>query len=103
MVDGTEHIEGHDLTLLYETKKCIHARFCVTGAPKVFLANVKGPWIDPDAIEVDQAWWKSPTPAPQAPSATTARTASTTRHAPPVNLIAIREAGPYAVRGAHRV
>ena len=27
---------------------------CVTGAPKVFLANVKGPWISPDAIEVDR-------------------------------------------------
>ncbi len=45
-------IEGPDLALIYEGKKCIHARFCVTGAPKVFLANVKAPGSSPDAIEV---------------------------------------------------
>lgn len=47
------------------------SRFCVTGAPKVFLANAKGPWIFPDAI--------------------------------PVNLVSIREAGPYAVRADIRL
>ena len=45
---------GRDLTLIYEGKKCIHSRFCVTGAPKVFLANVKGPWIHPDAMRVER-------------------------------------------------
>ncbi len=44
--DGVEYIEGKSLTLVYEGKRCIHARFCVTGAPGVFLANVKGP-VDP--------------------------------------------------------
>jgi uncharacterized Fe-S cluster protein YjdI len=53
VVDGVEHIEGEKLTLVYDGKKCIHARFCVTGAPKVFLANVKGPWIHPDAMDVE--------------------------------------------------
>ena len=42
VVAGVEIVEGEKLTILYEGKKCIHARFCVTGAPKVFLANVKG-------------------------------------------------------------
>jgi len=40
--DGVEHVEGRRLTLIYEGKKCIHARFCVTGAPSVFLANMQG-------------------------------------------------------------
>ena len=31
-VDGVDYIEGRDLTLIYEGKKCIHSRFCVTGA-----------------------------------------------------------------------
>jgi len=53
VVDGVEHIQGKKLTLIYDVQKCIHARFCVTGAPKVFLANVKGPWIHPDAMEVE--------------------------------------------------
>jgi CDGSH-type Zn-finger protein/uncharacterized Fe-S cluster protein YjdI len=97
VIDGTEHIEGADLTLLYETKKCIHARFCVTGAPKVFLANVKGPWIDPDGIEVD----KLVEIAHACPSGAIRYHRKDGKHdevAPQVNLIAIREAGPYAVR-----
>jgi len=48
--DGMEHVEGRRLTLIYEGKKCIHARFCVTGAPSVFLANMQGAWIHPDAL-----------------------------------------------------
>jgi uncharacterized Fe-S cluster protein YjdI len=48
--DGLEVVEGKALTLTFEAKRCIHARFCVTGAPDVFLANVKGPWIHPDAM-----------------------------------------------------
>lgn len=42
-VAGVEEIEAKDLTLLYEGKRCIHARFCVTYGPRVFLANVPGP------------------------------------------------------------
>ena len=53
-VDGVDYIEGDKLTLIYEGKKCIHARFCVTWGPKVFLANVKGPWIAPDAMDAER-------------------------------------------------
>ena len=53
-VDGVDYIEGRDLTLIYEGKKCIHSRFCVTWGPKVFIANVKGPWINPDAMATER-------------------------------------------------
>jgi CDGSH-type Zn-finger protein/uncharacterized Fe-S cluster protein YjdI len=102
VIDGVEHIEGHDLTLVYEGRKCIHARFCVTGAPKVFLANVKGPWISPDAIEVDRLVEI----AHACPSGAIRYNRKDGRHdetSPPVNLAAIREAGPYAVRGDLRL
>jgi CDGSH-type Zn-finger protein/uncharacterized Fe-S cluster protein YjdI len=98
VVNGTEHIEGRDLTLLYETKKCIHARFCVTGAPKVFIANIQGPWIDPDGIETDRLVEI----AHACPSGAIRYNRKDGKHdetPPPVNLLAIREAGPYAVRG----
>ncbi|MFX8605142.1 (4Fe-4S)-binding protein, partial [Acinetobacter baumannii] len=45
---------GSALELRFEAKRCIHARFCVTGAPRVFLANVPGPWIHPDAMPVER-------------------------------------------------
>ena len=99
---GVELIEGRDLTLIYEGKKCIHARFCVTGAPKVFLANVKGPWISPDAIEVDRLVEI----AHVCPSGAIRYTRKDGKHdetAPQVNLVAVREGGPYAVRGDIRL
>jgi CDGSH-type Zn-finger protein/uncharacterized Fe-S cluster protein YjdI len=102
VVDGVEYIEGRDLTLIYEGKKCIHARFCVTGAPKVFLANVKGPWISPDAIEGDRLVEI----AHVCPSGAIRYRRKDGKHdetAPQVNLTAIREAGPYAVRGDIRL
>jgi CDGSH-type Zn-finger protein/uncharacterized Fe-S cluster protein YjdI len=102
VIDGVDYIEGHDLTLIYEGRKCIHARFCVTGAPKVFLANVKGPWISPDAIEVDRLVEISHA----CPSGAIRYKRKDGKHdeaAPQVNLAAIREAGPYAVRGDIRL
>ena len=102
VVGGVEYIEGGDLTLIYEGKKCIHARFCVTGAPKVFLANVKGPWISPDAIEADRLVEI----AHACPSGAIRYARKDGKHdetAPQVNLVAVREAGPYAVRGDLRL
>ncbi len=102
IVDGVERVEGKKLTLLFETKRCIHARFCVTGAPKVFLANVKGPWIHPDAMEVDRL-----VEVAHACPSGAIRYRRKDDHAdeapPPVNLLSVREAGPYAVRGELRL
>jgi len=97
IAEGVEAIEGEKLTLIYEGKRCIHARLCVTGAPRVFLANVQGPWIHPDAMDVEEL----AAIAHACPSGAIRYHRKDDRpdeHAPPVNLIAIREAGPYAVR-----
>jgi CDGSH-type Zn-finger protein/uncharacterized Fe-S cluster protein YjdI len=98
VIDGVEHVEGRALTLLYEARRCIHARFCVTGAPSVFLANVKGPWIHPDTIDAERLV----AIAQECPSGAIRYRRKDGRPdetAPPVNLAAIREAGPYAFRG----
>ncbi len=99
VIDGAEHIEAPDLTLIYEGKKCIHSRFCVTGAPRVFLANVVGPWIHPEAMPVD-ALVEIAHVCPSGAIRYKRKDGKPDETAPPVNLIAIREAGPYAVRGA---
>jgi CDGSH-type Zn-finger protein/uncharacterized Fe-S cluster protein YjdI len=96
-IDGVEHVEGRAMTLIYEGHRCIHARFCVTGAPRVFLANVKGPWIHPDAIDVERLV----TIAQECPSGAIRYRRKDGRpdeSAPHVNLAAIRENGPYAFR-----
>ena len=96
--EGLETVEGEKLAIAFNTKRCIHARFCVTGAPQVFLANVEGPWIHPDAMDVEEL----AAIARECPSGAIQyrrRDGGAEERAPPVNLISIREAGPYALRG----
>jgi CDGSH-type Zn-finger protein/uncharacterized Fe-S cluster protein YjdI len=98
IVNGVETAHGQKLDLMFETKRCIHARFCVTGAPDVFLANVQGPWIHPDAMEVERVVEI----AHACPSGAIQYRRTDGAHdetAPPVNLASIREGGPYAFRG----
>jgi CDGSH-type Zn-finger protein/uncharacterized Fe-S cluster protein YjdI len=102
VIDGVEHIDASRLSLLYETKRCIHARFCVTGAPSVFLANVKGPWIRPDAIPVERMV-EIAHACPSGAIRYHRKDGLPDEDLPPVNLISIREAGPYAVRADLRL
>lgn len=98
IANGIETAPGAKLDLLFETKRCIHARFCVTGAPDVFLANVQGPWLHPDAMEVERVVEI----AHACPSGAIQYHRTDGAHdetAPPVNLASIRESGPYAFRG----
>jgi CDGSH-type Zn-finger protein/uncharacterized Fe-S cluster protein YjdI len=95
--DGVEIVEGDKLTLHYEGVKCIHSRHCVTEAPSVFLANVKGPWIHPDTMDAERLV----DVAHECPSGAIRYVRKDGRpdeEPPPVNLIRVREAGPYAVR-----
>lgn len=39
---------GKDVTIIFDSARCIHARHCVLGEPGVFLANTPGTWIHPD-------------------------------------------------------
>lgn len=91
-----EVVEGAGLTLSFDGARCIHARFCVLGAPKVFLANVKGPWLHPDAMRVEDL----AAIAHNCPSGAITyrrKDGGPDETAPPVNLIRIRENGPLAV------
>lgn len=95
--NGVERIAGARLNVIYEGKRCIHARHCVTGAPTVFLANVKGPWIDPDTISAERLV-EIAHACPSGAIRYEGKDGVPEETAPPVNLIAIRENGPYAVR-----
>ena len=41
IVNGVEIVRGKDVTIEFDAQRCIHARFCVTGAPRVFLYNLE--------------------------------------------------------------
>ena len=102
VVDGIDEIDGAKLTLLYDGGKCIHARHCVTGAPKVFIANIEGPWINPDSMDVELLAEIAHV-CPSGAIRYRRKDGRPDETAPPVNLIAVREAGPYAVRADIRL
>ncbi len=98
LVDGAEVVEGETVQITFNAKLCIHSRFCVTGAPKVFLANVQGPWIHPDDMDAQELMAVS-RECPSGAIQYRRRDGGPEEHAPPVNLISVREAGPYGFRG----
>jgi CDGSH-type Zn-finger protein/uncharacterized Fe-S cluster protein YjdI len=94
--------KGRALTVYFEAKRCIHARFCVLGSPAVFLANVEGEWIKPDAESVDDLIHT----IRQCPSGALAyrrHDGGAEEAAPPVNLVRMRENGPLAVHADLRL
>ena len=98
LVDGAEIVDGEKVQITFNGKLCIHSRFCVTGAPKVFLANVQGPWIHPDDMDAEELM----AVARECPSGAIQyrrNDGGAEEHAPPVNLVSVREGGPYAFRG----
>ena len=95
--DGVERVRGEKLELSFEAKRCIHSRFCVTWAPQVFLANVKGPWIHPDAMPVERLVEVAHA-CPSGAIRYRRLDAQPEESAPPVNLATLREGGPYAFR-----
>ncbi len=96
-VDGVDYIEGRDLTLIYEGRKCIHSRFCVTWGPKVFIANVQGPWINPDNMPTE-ALAEIAHVCVSGAIRYRRKDGRPDEQPPPVNLVSVRENGPYAFR-----
>ncbi len=102
LTGGVETVRGEQLELQFEAKRCIHSRFCVTWAPKVFLANVQGPWLHPDAMPVERVVEVAHA-CPSGAIRYRRTDGAPDEGAPPVNLAAVREAGPYAFRGTLQI
>ena len=96
--DGVETVRGEKIEVQFEAKRCIHSRFCVTWAPQVFLANVKGPWIHPDAMPVERLVDVAHA-CPSGAIRYRRLDGAPDETAPAVNLACVREGGPYAFRG----
>jgi CDGSH-type Zn-finger protein/uncharacterized Fe-S cluster protein YjdI len=92
-----ETVAGKKIELHFEAKRCIHSRFCVTWAPQVFLANVQGPWIHPDAMPAERLVEVAHA-CPSGAIRYRRLDGEPEEAAPPVNLASVREGGPYAFR-----
>jgi CDGSH-type Zn-finger protein/uncharacterized Fe-S cluster protein YjdI len=91
-----EEARGDKLVLRFEAKRCIHSRHCVLGAPRVFLANVQGPWLYPDEMHVE-ALAHIAQMCPSGAITYQRLDGGPEEPVPDVNELRLRENGPYAV------
>jgi len=85
-----------EITVRFNAGRCIHSRHCVLEAPMVFLANTSGAWIHPEAASLEQVVRVAHN-CPSGAITYTRHDGGPQEQAPPVNVIRIRENGPYAV------
>jgi CDGSH-type Zn-finger protein/uncharacterized Fe-S cluster protein YjdI len=87
------------ITLRFDGRRCIHSRHCVLGAPNVFLANVSGPWLHPECVSVE-ACVEIAHSCPSGAITYERRDGGPQEAPPPVNVLRLRENGPYAIHAA---
>jgi CDGSH-type Zn-finger protein/uncharacterized Fe-S cluster protein YjdI len=94
-MSDVEVARSKDVEIRFHGQRCIHSRHCVLGRPDVFVPNVDGDWIHPEnatAEEVAELAHNCPSGA-----ILYARLDGGKEETPPVvNLVRIRENGPYA-------
>jgi CDGSH-type Zn-finger protein/uncharacterized Fe-S cluster protein YjdI len=91
-----DEIRGKRALIRFDGDKCIHSRNCVLSRPDVFVPNVDGEWIHPDAAAPEEIAGL----ALNCPSGAIAyeRLDGGEGEKPPlVNTVHVRENGPYAV------
>jgi CDGSH-type Zn-finger protein/uncharacterized Fe-S cluster protein YjdI len=85
-----------EMTLRFDARRCIHSRHCVLGAPGVFLASVTGSWLHPETVPVERCVAIAHA-CPSGAITYERHDGGTPEAPPPVNVLRIRENGPYAV------
>jgi CDGSH-type Zn-finger protein/uncharacterized Fe-S cluster protein YjdI len=97
--DDPNVAQTKDITLRFDGRRCIHSRNCVLNAPGVFLANITGPWLHPEQVKVEEC--VAIAHACPSGAITYERHDSGAQEAPPpVNVLRVRENGPYAIHAA---
>lgn len=93
---GVEEVRGKKVLLKFEGKKCIHSRQCVLGRPDVFVPNVSGEWIHPDAATPEELAALAQS-CPSGAIQYERLDGGAQEAAPIVNLARVRENGPLAL------
>jgi CDGSH-type Zn-finger protein/uncharacterized Fe-S cluster protein YjdI len=92
-----EIVKGRDVTIRFDASRCVHSRTCVLGHPEVYVPNVKGAWIHPDAARAEVVMHTA-LACPSGAIRVSRNDGSATSDTPPlVNTVRVRENGPLAV------
>ncbi len=95
MAQGVDEVGGTNVLVRFEGKRCIHSRACVLGRPDVFVPNVQGEWIHPDAASVEAVVAVAHA-CPSGAISYQRLDGGEQEQAPLVNVVRIRENGPLA-------
>ena len=87
---------GREISVNFDSSRCIHSRRCVLGLPAVFQANVDGPWINPDNATAEEIAAISHV-CPSGAITYKRNDGGRQESAPHVNTIFVRENGPLAI------
>ena len=98
MAKPVEEVSGTKVAIRFDAGKCIHSRGCVLARPDVFVPNVAGEWIHPDAATVDEVAELAHN-CPSGAITYLRRDGGSPEAAPVVNLVRVRENGPLALHG----
>lgn len=92
-----EIVTGKEATITFDGRRCIHSRGCVLGYPEVYVPNVEGDWIHPDAASADRVMHTALN-CPSGAIRVSRNDGSATSDTPPaVNTVRVRENGPLAI------
>lgn len=92
-----EIVQGREVTITFDASRCVHARNCVLGHPEVFVPNVKGDWIYPDAASAGTVL-QIGVGCPSGAIRVARNDGSATSESPPVvNTVRLRENGPLSL------
>lgn len=92
-----ETVKGRDVTVQFDGKRCVHSRNCVLNHPEVFVPNVQGDWIFPDAAPAEDVI-RIGQNCPSGAIRVWRKDGSGSSDMPPVvNTLRVRENGPLAV------
>lgn len=101
MSEKPQEYPGARVTVRFEGKKCIHSRNCVLGDPRVFVADVPGAWIHPEAAPVERVVEVAHT-CPSGAITYERNDGMPGERPPPVNTVRVLENGPLAFRAEMR-
>ena len=91
-----EIVTGRDVTIRFDARRCVHSRNCVLGHPEIFVPNVPGEWIHPDAASAEVAMHVALACPSGAIRVTRNDGSASSDTAPIVNTVRLRENGPLA-------
>lgn len=96
----SETVKGREVTIHFDGKLCVHSRNCVLSHPEVFVPNVKGEWIYPDAASAEEVI-RIGQNCPSGAIRVTRNAGGPGSDKPPVvNTLRVRENGPLAIEAA---